>query len=111
MLEEEFQVIADHQQSVKNLKYALLALGYAVLSGLASYIALDSFGPGSGLFWVRVMMGIYYLLMIVSVTYAFLACKYSLKSLRTYKNSRNYIALAIGALLLLGVCRQILGLL
>ena len=111
MLEEEFKEIADHQQSVKNLKYALLALGYAVLSSLASYIALDSFGPGSGLFWVRIMIGIYYLLMLVSATYAFLACKNAMKSLRTYKNSRNYIALAIGALLLLGVCRQILGLL
>ncbi|HVY75193.1 MAG TPA: hypothetical protein VG890_10205 [Puia sp.] len=110
MLEEELKEAADHQQSVKNLKYALLALGYAILSGLASYIAIDSFSPGAGLFWIRVMIGIYYLLTIVSVIYAFLACRDSVKSLRTNKNYRNYIALAIGVLLLLGVCRQILSL-
>lgn len=109
MLEKELKEIIDEKLPAKNLKYALLALGYAILASLASYLTINSFGPRSGLFLFRMMIGLYYLLTVVSGVYAFLACRNSLKSLRTNKNTRNYIALVIGGLLLLGIIRQILG--
>jgi hypothetical protein len=108
MLEQEVKEITDEKLPAKNLKYALLAVGYAILASLAFYLALDSFGPRTGRFLIWVMLGLYYLLTIVSGVYAFLACRDSLKSLKTDKNVRNYIALVIGGLLLLGICREIL---
>jgi hypothetical protein len=109
MLEKELKEITDEKLPRKNLKYALLAIGYAILASLAFYLAIDGFGPRSGRFLIRVMIGLYYILTIVSGVYAFLACRNSLKSLRTNKNNRNYIALTIGGLLLLGIGRQILS--
>ena len=109
MLEKELEDITDEKLPAKNLKNALLALGYAILASVAFYLAIDSFGPGSGKFLTRVMIGLYYILTIVSGIYAFLACKNSLKSLRTNKDTRNYIAIVIGGLLLLGITRQIVS--
>ena len=108
MLDDELKMIEDQKMPGKNLKQALLALGYAILSSIAFYIAVDSISPRSGLTMVRVMLLLYYGLMIVSGVYAFLACKNSLKSLQTNKNPRNYIALVLGGLLLLGILKTIL---
>ena len=109
MIEEEWKKITDEALPAKNLKHALLALGYAVLAGLAQYIAMDGFGPGASLFMIKGLIGMYFILTIVSGVYAFLACRNSLKSVQTNKNPRNYIALLIGGLLLIGIARQILG--
>jgi hypothetical protein len=107
MLEEEWKEITEQALPAKNLKLALLALGYSILASLAQYLAIDEFGRRSNLLLIWVMVGVYLTLIIVSGAYAFLACKGSLKSLKTNKNTRNYIALFLGALLLLGIARQI----
>ena len=107
MLEEEWKEITDQALPAKNLKYALLAIGYAILSALAQYMAIDGFGPGASLLLIRLMIGLYFVLTIVSGVYAFLACRGALKSLKTNKNPRNYIALLIGGLLLIGIARLI----
>jgi len=108
MLDEELTKISEEKLPAKNLKYALLGLGYSILASISSYLAIDSFKPRSGqtLFWI--IIGLYYLLTAVSGVYAVLACKNSLKSLQNNKNARNYIALTIGGLLILGIIRQIL---
>jgi hypothetical protein len=106
MLEEEWKEITEQALPAKNLKLALLAVGYAILASLAQYLAIDGFGPNN-LLLVRIMVGVYFILTIISGIYAFLACKNSLKSLRTNKNTRNYIALLLGGLLLLGIVRLI----
>ena len=108
MLEEELKVISDEKLPARNLKYALLGLGYSILASVSSYLAMDSFKPASDRFLFWGIIGVYYVLTIVSGVYAFLACKNSLRSLQTNKNARNYIALIIGGLLLLGIVRQIL---
>jgi len=108
MLEKEFKDITEDSMPAKNLKFSLLALGYSVLASISFYLSMDSLMPSSGkiLFWS--MISIYYALTFISGVYAFLACRNSLKSLKTNNNSRNYIALVIGGLLLLGICRQVL---
>jgi hypothetical protein len=108
MLDDFLQESLDAKQPSKNLKYALLGLGYSVLASVASYIAMDILMPRGGhdLLWVIVFF--YYVLTTVSGVYAFLAFRNALKSLKTNKDSRNYIALVIGGLLLLGIGRQIL---
>jgi hypothetical protein len=106
MLEEEWKEIVEQGLPAKNLKLALLALGYAILASLAQYLVIDAFVPNNSLL-IRIMVGLYFILTIISGIYAFLACKNSLKSLRTNKNTRNYIALLLGGLLLLGIVRQV----
>ena len=106
MLEEEIKEITEQAMPAKNLKLALLALGYAILAGLAQFLALDAFVPNNSMV-IRIMVGLYFILTIISGVYAFLACRNSLKSLRTNKNTRNYIALLLGGLLLLGIVRVI----
>ncbi len=108
MLEQDVKEITDQRLPAKNLKQALFAVGYAILSSLASFLAINSFGPNSPLLLIRVMIGLYYLLMVISGLYAFGACKGSLQSLQTNKNPRNYAALVIGGILLLGICRQVI---
>jgi hypothetical protein len=68
---------------------------------------IDGFGPGASLFMIKGLIGMYFILTIASGVYAFLACRNSLKSLQTNKNSRNYIALLISGLLLIGIASQI----
>ncbi|HSZ35365.1 MAG TPA: hypothetical protein VK772_18770 [Puia sp.] len=106
MLEEEWKDITEQAMPAKNLKLALLAVGYAILASLAQFLALDAFVPNHSMV-IRIMVGLYFILTIVSGLYAFLACRNSLKSLRTNKNTRNYIALLLGGFLLLGIARQI----
>ena len=108
MLEGVLKEIFEERLPAKNLKYALLGLGLSVLASVASYFAVDSLRPNSGqlLFWVIIVL--YYVLTIISGFYAFLACRNSLKSLKMNKDIRNYIALVIGGLLVLGICRQII---
>ena len=106
MLEEEWKEITEQARPAKNLKLALLALGYAILASLAQFLALDAFVPNNSMV-IRIMVGLYFILTIISGVYAFLACRNSLKSLRTNKNTRNYIALLLGGLLLLGIVRLI----
>jgi len=108
MLDDFLQEVLDAKRPWKNLKYALLALGYAVLANVTIFLALDSFSTSSGHGFMWLIMLIYFGLTIVSATYAFLACRNALKSLRTNKDPKNYIALVIGGLLLLGIGRQIL---
>ena len=107
MLEEEWKEIIEQALPAKNLKLALLAFGYSILASLTQYLAIDGFGSHSNLLMIRVMVGVYLILTIVSGIYAFLACKNSFKSLKTNKNTRNYIALLLGALLLIGIARQV----
>jgi hypothetical protein len=108
MLDNFLREILDAKRPWKNLKYALLALGYAILASVTIFLALDSFSTGTGHGFIRLIMLIYFGLTIVSAIYAFLACRNALKSLKTNKDSKNYIALVIGGLLLLGIGRQIL---
>jgi hypothetical protein len=109
MLEEQWKEIIEQNLTAKNLKYAILALGYLILAGLAQYIAMDGFGPGANLILIRCLIAMFFILTIVSGVYAFLACKNSLKSLRTNKNTRNYIALFLGGILLLLIAAQIIN--
>jgi hypothetical protein len=106
MLEQEWKEITEQALPAKNLKLALVALGFAILSALPQYLAINIFGPNN-LLLVRIMVGLYFILTIISGIYAFLACKNSIKSLRTNKNTRNYIALFLGGILLLGIIRLI----
>ena len=107
MLDQDLKEITDEKLPAKNLKYALFALGYAILGSVISYLAINSFRPGAGKYSTWVMVGLYYALTAVSGIYAFLACRNSLKSLKTNKNTKNYIALVIGGVLLLGIARLI----
>jgi hypothetical protein len=108
MLDDILQEVFDAKWPLKNLKYALLGLGFSVLASVTSFLAMDSFKPrtGQGLFWIIIVF--YYVLTIISGICAFLACRNALKSLKTNRDIKNYIALLIGGLLLLGICRQIL---
>ena len=109
MLEEEWNKITGEALPAKNLKYAILALGYLILAGLAQYIAVDGFGPGASLILIRGLIGAYFILTIVSDVYAFLACRNSIISLRTNTNTKNYIALLLGGLLLLLTAVEIIS--
>lgn len=108
MIEEELNKISDEKLPAKNLKYALLALGYLVLAGVGFYLAIDSLGTRTGRGFISVMVWLCYLATIVAGIYAFLACRNSLRSLKTNKSGRNYIALAIGGLVLILICYDIL---
>lgn len=109
MLEEEIKKIAGQRRPAKNLKNALLALGYMILAGIALYLVMDSFGPGDHVWLIRVLMGAHIVLTIVAASYAFFACWKSVVSLRTNKDTRNYIALVIGGIVLIAIVKQLLG--
>ena len=108
MLNDFLQEVLDAKRPWKNLKYALLALGYSILASLTIFLALDSFSTSASHGFMWLIMFIYFGLTILSAIYAFLACRNALKSLKTNKDPKNYIALVIGGLLLLGIGRQIL---
>jgi hypothetical protein len=109
MLEEEWKKITEETLPGKNLKWALLALGYSILASVAQYIAIDGFGPGANGLMIKGLIAVYFILTIVSGVYAFMACRNSLKSLQTNKSPKNYIALLLGGLLLIGIVTQIIG--
>jgi hypothetical protein len=108
MLDEFLQETLNAKLPSKNLAYALLGLGFSVLASVASYIALDAFRPHAGHNFLWTVIFFYFALTAVSGVYAFLACRNALKSLKSNKNIKNYIALITGGLLLLGIGRQIL---
>jgi threonine/homoserine/homoserine lactone efflux protein len=108
MLEDDLKEIVDERIPALNLRQALFALGYAILAGGAEYLSVQSFRPDHSVWLSRILVGLYFLLTIVSGAFAFLACRNALNSLRTDKNRRNYIALVIGGLLLLDILRLIL---
>jgi hypothetical protein len=99
--------IINDQSPKRNLINSLYALGFAALASLASFMALDSFVPGGGSFMIRLWVVLYFALTIVSGVLAFVACRNSLKNMKTNKDNRNYIAFVIGGFLFLGICRLI----
>jgi ABC-type bacteriocin/lantibiotic exporter with double-glycine peptidase domain len=107
MLDDRLQEALDAKRPKKNLIYALAALGFSILASLIAFFAMDSFIPRSGrsLLWVTVC--VYFAVTAVSGIFAFLACRNAVKSLKTNSDVRNYIALVLGGLLLLGIARQI----
>jgi H+/Cl- antiporter ClcA len=109
MLDDFLQETWNAKLPSKNLTYALLGLGFSVLASVASYLALDTFKPRAGHSFLWAVILFYFVLTAVSGVYAFMACKNALKSLRSNKNIKNYIALIIGCLLLLGIGRQMLS--
>jgi hypothetical protein len=108
MLDDFLQETLNAKLPSKNLAYAFLGLGFSVLASVASYVALYTFKPRTGHNFLWAVIFFYFMLTAVSGVYAFLACKNALKSLKTNKNWKNYIALVIGGLLLIGISRQIL---
>jgi hypothetical protein len=108
MLDDLLQEALDAKRPRKNLLYALLALAFSIVASLVVFFSMDSFIPGSGRSFVWMTVGCYFAATAVSGIFAFLACRNSLKSLKTNKDIRNYLALVLGSLLLLGIARQIL---
>ena len=107
MLDDRLKEALDVKRPRKNLIYALLALGFSILSSLIAFFAMDTFIPGSGRSFVWLTVGFYFAVTVVSGIFAFLACRNAVKSLKTNSDPRNYIALILGGLLLLGIARQI----
>ena len=109
MLEEEIKKIAGQRRPAKNLKNALLALGYVILAGIVFYVTMDSFGPGGHAGLTQVLMGLHIVLTVVAASYAFFACWNSVVNLRTNKDGRNYAALVIGGIVLIAIGQQLMG--
>jgi len=100
--------LLNDQSPRRNLLNSLYALGFSVLASFIGFFAMDAFVPGGGgRFMIWLWSVLYFAMIIVSGVFAFVAVKNSLMSLKTNKDNRNYIALVIGGILLLGVCRMI----
>lgn len=111
MLDDFQKEIKDPRGPARNLRFALIALGLSVVPSLMAFFAMDTIARRD-VNAHAIAMGeivLNYILTIASGVFAFLACRNSLKSLKTDKNVRNYIALVIGGLLLFGICRLIIG--
>ena len=106
MLEKELQEINNRDNAVKNLKYSLLSLGFLILSAIVFFITVDSFHPGrnKAMGWILVIL--FYGLTILAAVVATVAFKNSFNAIKTYKNNKNYIALAISIVVLLAMLNQ-----
>ena len=111
MLDDFQKEIKDRRLPARNLRFALIALGISIVKSLIGWFAMNIFISRSMYAHGMVMADIvlFYILTGVSGVFAFLACRGSLRSLKTDKNVRNYIALVIGGLLLIGICKLIFG--
>jgi hypothetical protein len=101
MLEEELQDVADKALPKKNLRISLMSLCILLLSGFAYFQALDSFSPRRGTFIPLLWALFHYLFEAIAFAFAVLSLRGSLRSLRTTKDARNYIALAFSILIAL----------
>ncbi|MBN9381915.1 MAG: hypothetical protein J0H74_14190 [Chitinophagaceae bacterium] len=101
MLEKDWQEIIDQSAPRENLKKALQALGLMVAYFLFSYIYVDLFFSKKvyrPILWVLFTLEI--LCCIGAVALAFIAFRGTIKSLRTQKKARNYLALILSVLIL-----------
>jgi len=108
MIDKEFQDITAKMTSKKNLRKSLISLGLFILSGPIFFFAADSFylGHSDIVSWTLIIL--FYGLMLLSAILAVLTVVNSFITLKTTKDSKNYIAIGISILVLLAVAKEIL---
>jgi hypothetical protein len=107
MLDQERNKIVDSQQSRANLKQSLFSVGLIILADISFFMALDSFGPGQDKMAPTILIFIFYGLMTGAAILAILTIKNCATVAKTSKENKNYIALGICIVVLLGIAAEI----
>jgi len=102
------QEIEDKKNSNKNLKMSIISVGLLIVASITFFLGIDSFYPGHSQIITLTLIVLFYLLMVVAAIVATLTLKKSLDTLKTSKNSKNYIAIGISILVLLIIDYEIL---
>ena len=108
MTDKEFQEITAKMTSKKNFRKSLISLGLLILSGPIFFFSFDSFYPGhsSVVSWALIIL--FYVLISLAAILAILTLVNSFITLKTTKDSKNYIAIGISILVLFAVAKEIL---
>ena len=108
MTDKEFQGITAKMTLKRNLRKSLISLGLFILSGSIFFFAADSFFLGHSKIVSWTLIILFYGLMLLSAILAVLTIVNSFSTLKTTKDSKNYIAIGISILVLLVVANEIL---
>jgi succinate dehydrogenase hydrophobic anchor subunit len=101
---EETEEITKKRLPGKNLKNALLALGYFILASLTEFLMIDLIYPRHSKILVWLLACLYLILFIVSGIYALISISGAIRSQKDKKDIRNYIAIVISGLVVLFLC-------
>jgi succinate dehydrogenase hydrophobic anchor subunit len=101
---EEMEEIAKKRLPVKNLKNALLAIGYFILASLTEFLMIDLIYPRHSKIITWFLACLYLILFIVSGIYALIAMSGAIRNQKDKKDFRNYIAIIISGLVILFLC-------
>ena len=107
MTDKEFQDITAKMNSKKNLRKSLISLGLLILSGSIFFFAADSFYVGHSHIVSWALIILFYGLMLLSGILAVLTVVNSFNTLKSTKDSKNYVAIGISILVLLAVANEI----
>jgi len=105
LLDEELQEIDARKKSARNLKHALVALTIYALTEFYLFFARDLLVRSIDIS-PYVLFLFFYLLKVSSAVFACMAVLNGFKTISLTKNNdRNYIAIAIGSILLIIIIR------
>ena len=96
--------ISKNRLPVKNLKNALLAIGYFILAVLVELLMIDLIYPRHSKILGWFLACLYLIFFIISGIYALIGISGAIRSLKDKKDFRNYMAIIISGLVVLFLC-------
>jgi hypothetical protein len=107
ILDKDVEEIPVKRSSGKNLINSLLALGLIMIAQIIYYIIITSVGIASNFILIWLLAVLFYVLPVIAGILAVLTLKRCLQVNKTQRDTKNYVAMGISSVVLLGIANEI----